>query len=407
MEGAVKTPAAIIDDHHCDNNPRSLFTLPISTYNFEPQMSLPAKDSTPLPNRRVALARGTATVAALACPASINTKSNAIRIGQIGVGHAHASKLAVYRESPDYEVVGIVEPNPELRARAQTQMPYRELPWMTREQLLNQPGLQAVLIETEVENLLDNAAVCIAAGMHIHVDKPAGNSLPQLRRLLAEAETRQLLVQMGYMFRYNPAVQLLRKFLAEGWLGEVFELHTVMSKVVPPADRQQLSRFPGGIMFELGCHVLDLVVGILGEPTRVTPYGRRVEASQDNLLDNMLAVLEYPRALATIKSTAVEVEGFSRRHLVVCGTEGTFHIQPLDNPVVQLALAAPQGEYRQGLQTIRFPEYVRYVGDAADMAKIIRGEKPSDFSTEHDLIVQTTLLRACGVEAEVRGSLNE
>ena len=39
-----------------------------------------------------------------------------IKIGQIGVGHAHAGKLAVFRKSPDYEVVGIVEPDAELRA---------------------------------------------------------------------------------------------------------------------------------------------------------------------------------------------------------------------------------------------------------------------------------------------------
>ncbi|MEZ6079642.1 MAG: hypothetical protein R3C56_29430 [Pirellulaceae bacterium] len=39
-----------------------------------------------------------------------------IRVGQIGVGHAHANKLAVYRASPDYEVVGVVEPDPLLPA---------------------------------------------------------------------------------------------------------------------------------------------------------------------------------------------------------------------------------------------------------------------------------------------------
>lgn len=38
-----------------------------------------------------------------------------IKIGQIGVGHAHASKLSAYRKSANYEVVGIVEPNAELR----------------------------------------------------------------------------------------------------------------------------------------------------------------------------------------------------------------------------------------------------------------------------------------------------
>ena len=64
-----------------------------------------------------------------------------IRIGQIGVGHAHASKLSVYRNSPDYEVVGIVEPDAELRKKAASQPLYRDLPWMTQEQLLNVPGL--------------------------------------------------------------------------------------------------------------------------------------------------------------------------------------------------------------------------------------------------------------------------
>ena len=117
----------------------------------------------------------------------------------------------------------------------------------------------------------------------------------------------------------------------------------------------------------------------------------------DGLRDNMLAVLEYPRAIATVKSSAMEVEGFARRHLVVCGTEGTFHIQPLDNPSARVALAKPRDRYRQGYQDITFPRYTRYVDDAADMARIIRGEKPADFPDAHDLTVQTVLLEACAM----------
>src|SRR5262245_17322434 len=79
-----------------------------------------------------------------------------LKVGQIGVGHAHAAKLGVYRRSPDYEVVGLVEPDAALRQRAEGQAAFRGLPWMTREQLLNVPGLQAVLVETRVRDLLDN-----------------------------------------------------------------------------------------------------------------------------------------------------------------------------------------------------------------------------------------------------------
>jgi predicted dehydrogenase len=318
-----------------------------------------------------------------------------IRIGQIGVGHGHATKLSVYRESPDYEVVGIVEPDAELRKRAESQAVFRDLPWMTQEQLLDQTGLQAVLVETHICDSLDAAEACVAAGKHVHLDKPAGESLPHYQRILEEAARRQLMVQMGYMYRYNPAVVLLRKYLHDGWLGDVFEVHAVMSKVVGPEDRRQLARYPGGMMFELGCHLLDIVIKILGAPSEVTGFARHSAEIDDSLLDNMLAVLSYPRALATVKTTAIEVQGGERRHLVVCGTEGTFHIQPLDNPSVRLTLAKPRGDFRAGTHEIAMPRYVRYVDDAVDMARVIRGEKPTDFPYEHDLQVQRTLLQAC------------
>jgi predicted dehydrogenase len=321
-----------------------------------------------------------------------------IKIGQIGVGHAHASgKMRAFRDSGEFEVVGLVESDPELRRRAERSSTYQGLPLLTREQLLNTPGLKAVAIETRVKDSLDNAAVAIDAGMHIHLDKPAGSSLPKFRSILASATKRKLVVQMGYMYRYNPAVVLLREALKKGWLGEPFEVHAVMSKVVGAGSRKQLAEYPGGIFFELACHILDLVVGVLGRPKSVTGYNQHVSAHEDALVDNMLAVLEYPKAIATVKSAAQEVEGFARRHLVVCGTEGTMHIQPLDNPSARLALSKDRDPYRRGYQDVKFPRYVRYVDDAADLARVIRGEKQHDFPPEHDDAVQESLLKACGL----------
>lgn len=340
---------------------------------------------------------GAALAFPLAAAAAQKKKAAPVKVGQIGVGHAHASKLGVYRQSPDYEVVGIVEPDAELRKKAETQPPYKDLKWMTREQLLNTPGLQAVLVETRVRDSLETAEACIAAGKHIHLDKPAGESLSHYARILEAAAKQKLLVQMGYMFRYNPAVVLLRDVIKKGWLGDLFEVHTVISKVVDPASRRELAGYPGGIMFELGCHVIDLVVALLGKPKEVTAQAQHVSKIEDKLLDNMLAMFTYPKALATVKSSAVEVDGGERRHLVVCGTEGTFHIQPLDNPSARITFSKAHDEYKKGYQDVRFPKFTRYSADAADMAKIIRGEKASDFSYEHDLTVQETLLKACGL----------
>lgn len=129
-----------------------------------------------------------------------------------------------------------MEPDAALREKARSQPAFRDLRWMSREELLDVPGLEAVLVETEVRDLLNAAELCVAAGKHVHLDKPAGTSLPQYRRLLDAAVSKKRLVQMGYMYRYSPAVVLMRQMLDRGWLGEPFEVHTVMSKVVAPGD---------------------------------------------------------------------------------------------------------------------------------------------------------------------------
>lgn len=157
----------------------------------------------------------------------------------------------------------------------------------------------------------------------------------------------------------------------------------------------------GGVMFELGCHVLDRVIGVLGPPRGVASFTRHSGPVDDGFLDNMLAVLDYPRATASVRASALEVEGGSRRHLVVCGTEGTFHIQPLDAPAACVSLSKDRGPYKKGTQEIAFPTFTRSVADAADMARIIRGEKATDCPAAHDLAVQETLLEASGLTAVV------
>jgi predicted dehydrogenase len=322
-----------------------------------------------------------------------------IRIGQIGTGHAHAAgKMETMRKSDEFEVVGIVEPEAERRAAAEKSQTYEGVPWMTEEQLLNAPGLQAVAVETTVKDLVPTGARCIAAGKHIHLDKPAGESLPAFKALLDDATHRKLTVQMGYMFRYNPAFVLCFQLLREGALGEVFSIDTAMSKLLGASERQGLLPYRGGSMFELGCHVIDAVVTILGRPDKVTPHRRSVSALGDGWSDNDLAVFDYPRATATVRSAMVEVDGGSRRNFIVCGTKGTFDIHPLELPAARLALDAPYGEFKKGYQDVKFPKTGgRYDSDFADLAKVIRGEKALGFTPEHDLAVQETLLLACGL----------
>lgn len=325
-----------------------------------------------------------------------------IKVGQIGTGHAHASgKMDALRKmTEDYEVVGVVEPDEKLRLENTDARVYRGLKWMSEEQLLNTPGLEAVAVETTVPDLIATASRCIHAGMHLHLDKPAGTSLASFRRLLDVATAKGLTIQMGYMLRNNPAFLLAFHAVREGWLGTVFETHAVMSKFVGNARREEWREMPGGTMFELGCHIIDATVALMGgKPDKVTPFARRTWADRDNVEDNMLAVLEYPKATCTVRSAIVEVDGGRRRQFVACGDQGTVDIRPLEPPKMLLALDQPRENYRRGYQEVQLPSMPgRYNDQLAELAQIIRGEIKSPYPPAHDLAVHETVLLASGME---------
>jgi predicted dehydrogenase len=348
-------------------------------------------------NRRTfhTLALGAGASAFSSSTHGASSSAKPIRIGQIGTKHAHAAgQLEMLRACADYEVVGVVEPDEARRKKVEKDKAYAGLPWLTEEQLLNTTGLQAASVETDVGDLLNTAEKVVNAGLHLHLDKPAGESLEQFKRILDTATSKKRLVKMGYMFRYNPGFDLAVKAVREGWLGEISVIHAEMSKFMDDAGRAEMLPYKGGSMFELGCHVIDSVVRLLGKPEKVSPHVRR---GKDGWADNMLAVLDYPRATATVRSSMIEVQGGARRQFVVCGNMGTVEILPLEAPVVRLMLDRPRGEYKKGIQTVKVPNLPRYAADWVDFAKAIREEKAWEFTPEHDLAVQETVLRASGM----------
>ncbi len=345
------------------------------------------------------------TVGAATAGLALNTsqsraasKGEKIKIGQIGTGHAHArSVFSQLLKTDDYEVVGVVENDSERRQALGNA--YQGVKLISEEQLLNTKGLQAVVVETEVEDLLPTARRCADAGMHIHLDKPAGENLADYKKLLDDMQRRKLHLQMGYIYRYHPAFQFCYQAVTDGWLGDIFEVHAVMSKKVGADSRKYLSRFAGGSMFEIGCHVIDAAIRVLGPPQQVTAYNRKTHPDQDPLVDNQLAVFDYPRAIASIRSTLVEYDGGRRRQFTVCGEHGTFDLRPLGGRSFRLALEQPRGKYKTGYQDVTLPEGPGiFVSAFRDMAAILRGEKATDYPPSHELAVHESILRASGYD---------
>jgi predicted dehydrogenase len=349
-------------------------------------------------NRRQFLARSAAVAAAVGAGArSAAAQQDPLPCGLLGINHSHAfDVLEVLRQSPDYRVVGVCEPDAAVRAEFQDQPLLKDLRWLTEDELLGDPGVRMVAVESDVPRLLDLGRKVIDAGKHLHLDKPAGASLPVFKALLDEAERRQLLVQMGYMFRYNPGFDLVRKAVGDGWLGEVYSIRASMCTDINEKKRRIMAHHPGGLMLELGCHLIDMIVLLLGPPKKVIPYLRHDAPVDDSLADNTLAVLEYDHALVTVESAAMEPAAFPARRFKVAGTGGSAILQPLEPPAARLALREPRGGYKAGEQAVPLENVPRHVRDFADLAACIRGEKTFAYTKQHDYDVQQTVLRACG-----------
>jgi predicted dehydrogenase len=358
-------------------------------------------------NRRQFLSRtATVTIAGAGCFATPHRllggfdPENKVRVGFIGTAHPHAAgKLAAVRDlGKVFDLVGVVEPSPALRESCQSKPEYQNVTWLEEEQLFAADGLQAVIVETDFSELLPSAARSVTHGLHVHLDKPPGRSLEELGKLLADARRRDIHVQMGYMLRYNPAFELCFRVVREGWLGRIFELSTVMSTVRATSRRTDLGEPKGGAMFDLGSHIIDAVLTVLGPPHKVTPFGRRLYVDQDNVVDNQLAVLEYPDVLATVRATFVEPFAGERRQFVVCGEGGTLEIRPMEPPQVRLSLNKAVGDFKAGPQNVELPPMPgRYHAQLVDFANVALGNAKPRWSDEHDLAAQKTLLQACNL----------
>ena len=350
-------------------------------------------------NRREFLGMSMLASTAMATMAAAPKTGVRVRCGFLGIDHAHAlDALGVVKKLPEYELVGVCEPDAGIREAYARKRELDGVPWLTREELLGDDSVQLVAVESDVPRLLEFGRAAIDAGKHIHLDKPAGTVLPEFRALLDQAEKQGLLVQMGYMFRYNPGFDLIRQALREGWLGDIYAIHASMCTSWSPPKREQLAHHPGGAMLELGCHLIDMIVLLMGAPSKVTPFIRHDADLDDTLADNTLAVFEYDKAMVTVDVGAMEANAFSARRFKICGTEGSIILSPLEPPKARVSLRKGCGDFKAGVTELDLPDLARHVLDFQDLAKCIRGEAEFSYSKEHDYAVQQMVLRACGAE---------
>ncbi len=331
-----------------------------------------------------------------------------IKIAQIGAGHDHATAAisTLKLQSDIYDLVGYAVVDGDEPVYDNNQGVYEDVKRMTVDEILNYPGLDAVCIETEDRRLTEYAIMAAEKGLHIQMDKPGGIDGDEFDRLIDAVESKKLVFHTGYMYRYNPAVLKLKQDIAEGKLGDIISVEAQMNCIHGIEKRNWMGNYPGGMLYYLGCHMIDLVYSIMGEPEEIIPLSCSSGLDGTTAKDFGMAVFKYKNGVSFAKSTAVEIGGFERRQLVVCGTKGTVELKPFEWLGGECpGVFSPQttgvreifdenwhakGEYHDTAV------YGRYDAMFRAFAEYVSGEKQNPYNYEYERELHKLILKACG-----------
>jgi UDP-N-acetylglucosamine 3-dehydrogenase len=175
-------------------------------------------------------------------------------VGAGNMGRHHARN---YHELPSADLQAIVEADGE-RGRRLAEL-YGARAYRTVEELLeHEPDVEALSVATPTSNHLETASALLVAGKHVLVEKPIAPTLEEADQLIALAEQRSLVLAVGHVERFNPAVRELKNRIDEGAIGDVLSLNARRVGVMPPQIKD------ANVIVDLAVHDVDVFRYLLG-----------------------------------------------------------------------------------------------------------------------------------------------
>ena len=206
-----------------------------------------------------------------------DTKLSIGVIGLRNVGKRHCRQAA---ECPRIDLVAGADTDPNLLADAAGQFGFSET-YASAEELIEKSGVDAVVIA--LPNFL-HAPVAIAAmeaGKDVLVEKPIARNAAEAREMLAARDRtgRRLIVGMNQ--RFEPARLAQQRLIAQGAIGEVYYAKAVWLRQTINLGLYGRGEWGfshelagGGPLLDIGVHMLDLVLFLMGYPRATSVDGR-------------------------------------------------------------------------------------------------------------------------------------
>ena len=244
-----------------------------------------------------------------------------IRVGVIGFGLAgRIFHSAVIAETPGLELACIVQRRGDEAAKTYPGVPICR----SIEDMLRDNSIRLVVVATPSYLHFENALQCLRAGRNVLIDKPFTLTSDEARQLIDEARERGVLVTAYQNRRWDGDFVTLKQVLASGELGRVvsYESHFDRFRDAPRFDVWRESGGPGGgILFDLGPHLIDQATVLFGNPESIWA-DVRIDRDGGTVDDAFDVLLKFDGVTALLRSTLTAAAKGPR--FVAHGTKGSF-----------------------------------------------------------------------------------
>jgi predicted dehydrogenase len=172
------------------------------------------------------------------------------------------------------ELVAVVTANAERQAAARARYPGTEVIATTDEMFAREGDFDLVVITVPNRFHVPLATRALEAGLHVVVDKPFAGTAAQGRALAALAAERGLVLGVYQNRRFDGDFRTVRRLVEDGRLGDVYRFESRFERWRPEVrtsvwKEQADPAALGGILYDLGTHLIDQAVALFGRPTHV------------------------------------------------------------------------------------------------------------------------------------------
>jgi len=190
-----------------------------------------------------------------------------IKIGVIGAGSISEAHFNAYKGNSEVEIYAVCDLN-EQRAQDKANKYGATNIYTDYNELLANPEIEAVSICTWNNTHAEISAAAIRAGKHVLVEKPLCRTVEEALQLQEVVRASNKILQVGVVRRYDPNAQMLRQFIENGDIGEIYyaKASSIRRLGNPGGWFSDIERSGGGPLIDIGVHVIDLCWYMMGRP---------------------------------------------------------------------------------------------------------------------------------------------